>query len=272
MSADRADPQELMFGQLLNVLRDMRVDQREVRREHFKPPQYNGEGDVELFIQQFNEVAAANDWNDVSTLLHLRESLQEGAKEYGRAVTAEAVFAALRSRYGLSQREARHRLNGLKKDAKHTLHDHAITVEKLVRKAFEDLPEATQTAMMLDSFCSTLGDTALQRHLLAIQPATITDAIRHGQEFLDIKPQRTSTDSNKVRVMEEDECEEEGALTKLMKAIQLLSAKVEELQHKAPPSSKSGKCWGCQKEGHIRSKCPTHPWTKKQAGNEDSPQ
>ena len=73
--------------------------------------------------------------------------------------------------------------------------------------------------------------------------------------------------------MGEDECEEEeGALTKLMKAIQLLSANVEELQHKAPPTSKSAKCWGCQKEGHVRSKCPTHPWTKKQAGNEDSPQ
>ena len=139
-----------------------------------------------------------------------------------------------------------------------------------MRKTFEDLPEATQTTMMLDSFCSTLGDTALQRHLLAVQPATITDAIRHGQEFLDIKPQRTSTDSNKVRVMGEDECEEEGALSKLMKAIQLLSAKVEELQHKAPPTSKSAKCWGCQKEGHVRSKCPTHPWTNKQAGNEDS--
>ena len=271
-SADRAEPQEMMFGQLLDVLRDMRLNQREVRREQFKPPQYNGEGDVELFIQQFNEVAAANEWNAVSTLLHLRESLQEGAREYGRAATVEAVLAALRSRYGLSQREARHRLNGLKKDAKHTLHDHAIAVEKLVRKAFEELPEATQTAMMLDSFCSTLGDAALQRHLLAVQPATITEAIQHGQEFLDVKPQRTSTDSNKVRVMEEGEDEEEGALAKLMKAIQVLSAKVEGLQSKAPTTSKSAKCWGCQKEGHVRSKCPTNPWTKKQAGNDDSPQ
>ena len=273
-SADRADPQEAMFGQLLDVLRDMRIERREGRREQFKPPQFNGEGDVELFIQQFVEVAAANEWNDMSALLHLRESLQEGAKEYGRPATVEAVFAALRSRYGLSQKEARHKLNQLKKDARHTLHDHAIAVEKLIRKAFEELPEATQRNMMLDSFCSTLGDTALQRHLLAVQPANLAEAIQHGQEFLEIKPQRASSDSSKVRALEEGEAEvEEGILSKLMNAIQTLSSKVENLQKKAATTPKTAKCWGCQKEGHIRSKCPTHPWTKEQqAGNEGSPQ
>ena len=34
---------------------------------------------------------------------------------------------------------------------------------------------------MLDSFCSTLGDTALQRHLLAVQPANLAEAIQRGQ-------------------------------------------------------------------------------------------
>ena len=274
-SADRADPQEMVYGQLLDVLRGLRVDQREGRREQFKPPQFNGEGDVELFIQQFGEVAAANEWNPMSTLLHLREALQDGAKEYGRPATTDAIFIALRGRYGLSQREARQKLNGLKKDVKQTLHDHAILVEKLVRRAFEGLPEETQTGMVLDSFCNTLGDAALQRHLLAVQPATLAQAIQHEQDFIQIKPRQSQPDLNKVRAMGDDEteAEEEDILTMLMKSIRQLSTKVEELQKKAPVPTKAPKCWGCQKEGHTRNKCTTHPWPKKeQSGNGNGPQ
>ena len=78
-SADRVDPQELLFGQLINELRDLRMDRRADRRENFKPPRFNGEGDVELFIQHFTEVAVANGWNDMATLLYLREALCNGA-------------------------------------------------------------------------------------------------------------------------------------------------------------------------------------------------
>ena len=72
--------------------------------------------------------------------------------------------------------------------------------------------------MMLESFCSTVGYAALQRHLLAVQLATITEAIQHEQEFLDVKPQRTSTDSNKVRVMGEDENEEKRGTDQIIES------------------------------------------------------
>ena len=75
VSAYRADPQELLFGRLVDELRELRVD----RRERFKPPQFDGEGDIDLFIQHFQEVAEANGWNGMATLLHLREALQGGA-------------------------------------------------------------------------------------------------------------------------------------------------------------------------------------------------
>ena len=81
----------LLLGELVHVLRELRMGQQQqvVRHEHFKPPSFTGEGDVELFITQFSEVATANQWNPMATLLHLREALQEGAKEYGRPGTVE---------------------------------------------------------------------------------------------------------------------------------------------------------------------------------------
>ena len=182
-SADRADPQQMLFGQLINELRDLRMTHQAERPERFKPPQYNGEGDIELFIQHFTEVATANGWNDMATLLHLREALQDGAKEYSRAATTEAIFTTLRSRYGVTQKEARAKLSGLRKEPKRSLHDHALDVEKLVRQAFGALPEGTQTNMMFETFCGSLGHAALQRHLLDIRPKTLAEAVQHGQSF-----------------------------------------------------------------------------------------
>ena len=275
-SADRVDPQELLFGQLINELRDLRMDRRADRRENFKPPRFNGEGDVELFIQHFTEVAVANGWNDMATLLYLREALCDGAQEYGRPATVEEVFTALRSRYGLTPKEARTQLNGLKRDPKRSLHDHAIDVEKLTRKAFGDLPEGFQTNMMLDTFCGSLGNAGLQRHLLAIQPQTLAEAVQHGQEYLQVKSDRTQSDPSKIRVMEgsesELELEEPTPLAILMETVRQLAETVKELRQSTPKPAGKKSCWGCKKDGHLRSQCPTHPWESKQAGNGGSPQ
>ena len=86
------------------------------RREDFKTPQFNGEGNIEYFIDQFEDVANANQWNQESTFMHLREALKDGARDCGRSDTTRGIFAALRNRYGLSPREARVRLNHLKKE------------------------------------------------------------------------------------------------------------------------------------------------------------
>ena len=277
LSADRVEPQGEVLAQLVHALRDLRVDRPVVNYEQFKAPKFNGEGDIELFITQFMEVAAANQWNDMATLLHLRESLQESAKEYGRPGTTEAIFTALRSRYGLTAKEARSRLSNLKRDSRRSLHDHANDVEKLVMKAFEGLPEEVQNGMMLDTFCSSLGNAALQRHLLAIQPETMTAAVMHGNEYLQVKSDRVPTSSANVRALgdpDDTETVEEDPLAMLAKSIQLLTKKVEQMEQRAsqPTKSKEKKCWGCQQLGHTRSECKTHPWTNNKSGNGDGPQ
>ena len=46
------------------------------RREVFKAPDFTGEGNVEDFVQQFQEVAMANEWSEMATLLHIRTHLK----------------------------------------------------------------------------------------------------------------------------------------------------------------------------------------------------
>ena len=195
----------------------------------------------------------------MATLLQFKEALQGGAREDGRPATTEEVFAALRSRYGLTPKEARTRLNGLKKEPRQSLHDHAIEIEKLVRKAFGDLPAEVQTNMMLDAFCSSLGNATLQRHLLAIRPETLTEAVQHGQEYLQVKADRSASPSQ-VRVLEGPEGEREvDPLAVLVETVKQLADTVRKLKQASPQPTKPKGCWGCKKEGHVRRDCPTHP-------------
>ena len=108
-----------MFGWLADVLQRMHEAPGPAvgaghGRDPFKAPQYDGQGDVEYFIQQFMEVADANAWTPVATRLHLQEALKEGARECGRAGTIPGILAAIRARHGLSAREARAQLASLK--------------------------------------------------------------------------------------------------------------------------------------------------------------
>ena len=280
-SVGRQGAQEELFEQLAGALRELRNERPVERPEQFKPPQFDGNGDVELFIEHFNEVATTNRWTERAASLHLREALKGNAQEYGRPGNMEAIFAALRSRYGLSPKEARSKLSTLKKEQRGSLHDHAAEVERLVRKAYQELPEATRNDLMLDTFCSSLGNASLQRHLLAIRPQTLPEAVQYGNEYLGVKTERAQPDSVKIRIVENDEPTEGQAasastslLASLKKSMELLTAKVEQLQARTKKNTKDDKCWDCQEVEHTRKECKTNPWLKVQAktGNGDSPQ
>jgi hypothetical protein len=214
----------------------------------FKTPEFEGTTDVEFFIVQFLEVAEANVWPVAARLLHLREALKQGAKECGRAGHLDGVFAALRARYGLSPREARAKLSALRKDPKSTLQEHATEVDRLCQIAYVDLPDHYRAGMALETFCNTLGNAHLQRHLLAVQALTLEQAVRAGNEFAQIKAPMVPGSS--IRVVDEEETEADnriasvgqGTMGPLLKMLQLLSEKIDQLQiNRGRPSSTSTK-------------------------------
>ena len=262
-------------------------------REPFKAPQFEGTGDVEYFINQFIEVAQANNWVPAAALIHLRAALRDSARDCGKADTLDGVFAALRARFGLTTREARAKLATLRRENKVTLQEHAAEVERLVNVAYMDLPAANREQMVLDTFHSTIGDAYLQRHLLAINTPDLATAVRAGNEYLQIRPTRYS--GSNVRQVDgevEPRAGEEAQIASvsnqsmhsLLQAVKSLAEQIEAMKAEnksiqKPEGKKSGpksnKCYGCQGEGHIRRNCPTNPWpakTKTEAGNEEGPQ
>ena len=249
----------------------------------FRAPQYNGQGDVEYFVSRFEAVSDANDWGHAAALLHLREALKEDAEGCGKAATVPAVYAALRARFGLSPREARSRLSTLRKEYRTSLQEHAAEVERLITIAYGELPIEYQAGLKAETFCSTLGYMPLQRHLLAVPANTLKDAVRAGNEFLQIKPggEKSNTNIRQVGDKEEEETlsPTDKMLAGLMQAMQQLAEKVGALQeqpkrtNRRETSSNQRLCWECGKEGHLRRNCPNQKSSFSTAqGNGQSPQ
>ena len=129
-------------------------------------------------------------------VLQLRECLKGSARDLGRGETCGAIFAALRLRYGITPKEARRQLLGLRKNSQITLQEHSSQVERLADVAHRDLPEEAKLQMTLEAFTSTLAHLGLQRHLLLAETPTLEAAVRAGNEYLQLcvhQPARTAT-------------------------------------------------------------------------------
>lgn len=158
------------------------------RSERFKVPKFDGQTKVEHFIHQFTDVAHASNWNGQAGTIHLREALQGTALDCGKYDTTELIMGALRSKFGMTKREARAKLASLSKEYKTKLQDHASLVENLVDTAYPDMPWQFLSDMALDAFMSSLGNRELQRHLLAVPTPNLDAAVRAGNDYLQIPP------------------------------------------------------------------------------------
>ena len=58
-----------------------------------------------------------------------------------------------------------------------------MEVERLTNIAYADLPDYTRQEMTIDTFCGSLENAYLQRHLLAINAA-----VNAGNKFLQVRP------------------------------------------------------------------------------------
>ena len=96
------------------------------------------------------------------------------------------MVAALKSRYGMTAREARAKLACLRRDPKMSLQEYGSQVERLVAIAPVELPEQYRQEMIIENFCTSIGNGNLQRHLSAMPTPTLEDAIRAGNEDLQL--------------------------------------------------------------------------------------
>lgn len=239
-------------------------------KREFKPPTYNGEGDIELFIGQFEDVANANRWEPVQCTLHLRTQLQGIAQECGRARTYEGILIDLRARFGISRQQAKERLSHMRRGHKQSIYELVAEISRLVSLGYPTLSESDKDSFTMDYMLRILDNRALQRHMLAIQPDSILEAVRATEEFLAIGGERGQSGGRVMPIGEDEEDITiqtlERGLVSVTNAITtqsaLLTKLIEQLGDQRQPARRSipqGRgniqCYGCGGP-HLRRNCP----------------
>lgn len=167
----------------------LRTLQPQPARPHLKPPQFSGATDIELFLDQFEDVARINRWSSDEYLLHLKLSLTDKAAECSRGSTTPEIQDSLRNRFGISQRQAREGLRNLRKTNKQSVHELSSEIKRLIKLAYPNLDEETKEEMALEAFLQALDNRAIKRHLLATPAFTLNEAVQKADDYLQVGEQ-----------------------------------------------------------------------------------
>ena len=257
---------------------------------NFKPPSFNGEEDVGLFLKQFGDVADANRWSPLERTLHLRSQLTGDAQSCGQGESYEEIVEDLQARYGLTSRMARDRLAAVQLKPSQNVHKQAAEISRLVGIAFPILPEAEQRNMALDYFSRAWESKAVQEHLLSVRPANLREAVRATEDFLAVhlagpKPRAhvvEQTEEGSAATMSSTEAgwmimaEAIRTQTALLQQIlmQMNTAQTPSAQSLGQNRDQHMKCYECGGP-HFKKNCPTRRTTpsqgQQQTGNGGGP-
>jgi len=122
-------------------------------------------------------------WPARVTLIQLRLCLTGPAKPYGIGQDVGDIFEALRAWFGLTARDARVQLQGLRINLKTTLREHTTVVERLAQVAYSDLPADSRQSLALDAFLQSVNNLGLKQHLLVVEVETMEQALRLGNAY-----------------------------------------------------------------------------------------
>ena len=249
---------------------------RRDNRKTFHTPHYQGESDVDIFIAQFEDVVQANQWTDSEATLHLRLSLNGKAASCGQQTdNREEIYDNLRSRFGITTKQAKDQLRTIRRNPGQSLHELSCEISKLTNLAYGNLSSADRTEMALDTFSRALEHVGVQRHLLQAKPTTLSEMVRTCEEFFQIGKE------TKMKLTAISETEEEVAPPNYFKEMmqqqqQLLSVMIQQQQEATNQQALLMKqlveqatkkpraplaCYHC-KGNHMQRNCPLLQKTK----------
>jgi len=186
----------------------------------------------------------------------------------------------LRARFGLTARDARVQLQGLRRNSKTTLREHAAVVERLAQVAYGDLPSNGWQSLALDAFLQSINNMTLKQHLLVAKFETMDRALRLGNAYFQAnntcRPQATvqqveadndvSPSSAKsavhvaMAVADEPTSLTTSLVRELLAEIRHLRQQSAVEQPTRSPTAAVGRrtpvCWGCGSGGHLMRSCP----------------
>jgi hypothetical protein len=138
-------------------------------------PQYDGTGDLELFIKRFFSVSSYYRWTEGEQLFRLEHCLTDDAQyvlvDAPATNNIEEFVQILRSRFGLVTNAEQHRseLSRLRRGSK-SIQELYLVVRRLVNKAFPGEWTMLTEIYARDAFLNALDDSDLRRRIIMSVP------------------------------------------------------------------------------------------------------
>jgi len=230
---------------LMTALRGLQGTRRPPPGDMYRlsPSIFRGEGDVEQFIQEFQDVATIAEWPAPVGVLQLRACLTGWAKSFALGPDEAHILRDLRTRFGTSSEEASDRLQVMRRDRRTVLEDHANEVERLAQVAFGHATGPERQRLVYNAFFKTINHPDLQCHWMAAKVSSLDVAPEMGKAYFQVEElqgprftarqvieEETTVPANPQVAAAATESSAPTQLTMLMDMVKGLQATVTELQ------------------------------------------
>ena len=230
----------------------------ENRSFKLRPPEFDGSYDVEVFIAQFEDIAALSQWPEVIQAIKLREGLRGPAIECGRSRSFSDIIGKLRERFGVSPREARNRLEKVKWDDQRPVREQAEDIKKWISIGYPEMADSTREELAVERLIRATTNVDLRRHWLARYPGTIETAIKEARQFTELgtvesaRPTIKQVEVPSSTMMDQVQAE----VGQLKEMVMALSQTIQKGQLPRRKMLTDLECWHCGRKGHLRRNCP----------------
>ncbi|CAC5400044.1 unnamed protein product [Mytilus coruscus] len=149
-----------------------------------KPQVYDGNGDLEEYLTQFNLLAELHNWNSKTKALLLASSLSGGARAILNEITEvdrhdfDSLVTSLKNRFGSVNRAEvfRAELQTRVRFKNESLPELAQAIKKLTRRAYPGTSPLVRDTLALDYFIDAIPETEVRLRLREVGPKSINEA------------------------------------------------------------------------------------------------
>ena len=259
---------------------------------------YDGTTSLAVFLGKFENCSEHNGWSEDERVRHLINALKGTAAQLAplkmrAGMTSAQLIEKLTVRYGTEDQVATYRVrfHSYKRQKGQTLQGLYLKVRRFGWLAYPGEGSVVFDAVSVDTFINALGDPAFELRLRDKEPKSLEEAYRMAERLeaysrgrigvqVDASPERDrfqhKVRGSKIKQYGEEESEEEDDVREVSKMRDEMREMMHELKclsrlrskaaavdtmnsGRSQPQGRGYVCYGCGKEGHIKSRCPLYP-------------